>query len=93
MALVKQVLNVALTEAFKQAMIEFITITKTSNAADVSNIAIAAAAAKFAALASTAIDGYIRTATIVIPPGQAVTTVPLVGTGSTVSPSLPAAIS
>ena len=92
MALVKNVLNVALTEAFREAMKEFIDITKKSNAKDVSEVAIAAAAATFALTASAAIDTYIRTATIIIPPGQVVQTVPVTGTGSTLSPSLPGII-
>jgi hypothetical protein len=92
MALVKNVLDKALEEAFKAAMQEFINITRTSNATDVSNIAISAASTKFSAIASTAIDAYIKSATIIVPPGQVVVTVPATGTGSTSSPSLPAAI-
>jgi len=92
MALVPDTLNVALAKAFKEAMKEFIDITKKSNAKDVSEIAIAAASVKFALTASAAIDTYIRTATIIIPLGQGVQTVPLTGTGSTITPSLPAII-
>jgi hypothetical protein len=90
MALVKTVLDEALQEAFKQAMTEFINVTKNSNAKDVSDAAIAAASSKFATVASTAIDAYIKSATIIIPPGQAVLVPP--SAGSTTSPSLPAII-
>lgn len=43
---------------------------------------------------ATAIDTYIRSATIVIPPGQSVTTAgsPTAQTGTTTSPSAPATI-
>ena len=86
MPLVKQTLDVALQEAFRQAMTEFINVTKNSDGKDVSNTAIVAASDKFATLASTAIDAYIRSAVIIVPPGQAT------NTGSTISPSLPAII-
>ena len=43
MALVKDTLDVALQEAFKQAMLEFIRVTKNSEGKDVSNTAIVAA--------------------------------------------------
>lgn len=41
---------------------------------------------------ANAIDIYIKSATIIIPPGQAVTAPPPAGVGSTVSPSPPATI-
>jgi hypothetical protein len=42
---------------------------------------------------SNEIDSYIKSATIVIPPGQAVTAPPPAGTGATIAPSPPAQIS
>jgi hypothetical protein len=46
---------------------------------------------QFAKDLSTAIDRYIRTATIIVPPGQAISN--SAGPGATVSPSPPAIIS
>jgi hypothetical protein len=80
MPLVKNTLDLALQEAFKQAMLEFIRVTRTSDAKDVSTAAINAASDKFAGLASTAIDSYIKSATITIPP------TPVAGTSTSVSP-------
>jgi hypothetical protein len=67
MPLIKKTLDIALEEAFRQAMLEFIRVTKNSGGKDVSDLAIAAASDKFAGLASTAIDTYVRTATIIVP--------------------------
>ncbi|CAB4175573.1 hypothetical protein UFOVP972_257 [uncultured Caudovirales phage] len=92
MALVKTVLDKALADAFKAAMLEFITVARTSSEQDVSNAAISAASTKFSSLAATAIDSYIKSATVIIPAGQVVATVPATGAGSTSSPSLPATI-
>ena len=94
MALVKNTLDSALKEAFRQAMLEFINVTKTSDAKDVSTAAISAAASKFAGLASTAIDAYIKSATITVPPGQLVVTAgsPAAQAGSTTTTSSPAII-
>lgn len=81
MPLVKTTLDSALQEAFKQAMLEFIRVTRTSEAKDVSTAAISAASEKFASLASTAIDSYIKSATITVPATQVVS-----GTTTVVSP-------
>jgi hypothetical protein len=86
MPLVKNTLDAALQEAFKQAMLEFIRVTRTSEGKDVSNSAVAAASDRFASLASTAIDTYIKSATIIVPP-----TVVANGTATVTSP--PAIIS
>jgi hypothetical protein len=44
---------------------------------------------------ATAIDSYIKTATVIVPPGQAVTTAgtAVAQSGATIAPSAPAAIS
>jgi len=49
----------------------------------------AAAAAAFGATAGAAIDTYIRSQTLIVPPGQLVVAPPPAGTGSTTSPSPP----
>jgi hypothetical protein len=67
MPLIKKTLETSLEEAFKQAMLEFLRVSKTSQGSDVSDTAIRAASEKFASLSSTAIDTYIRAATIVVP--------------------------
>lgn len=96
MPLVQPVLNAALAAAFNAAMQEFIAISaQTGNAGvDKSQIAITAASATFARLAAPAIDTYIRSATITIPPGQVVATAgtPAAQTGATTAPSPPAII-
>jgi len=48
-----------------------------------------AAAAAFGATAGAAIDAYIRSQTLIVPPGQLVVAPPPAGTGSTTSASLP----
>jgi hypothetical protein len=80
MSLVKDTLELALKQAFKDGLDVLAAYpgldAKLNESAD-----------KFAKQASTAIDAYIKTATIITPPGQAV-----IG-GVTSSPSLPAVIS
>jgi hypothetical protein len=98
MALVPILLNVALEEAFDKAMFVFAeTIANNPERTNVADIARRAAAKTFAAVATPAIDLYIRSATITIPPGQTVnslttTPVPIPSVGSTITPSLPALI-
>lgn len=95
MPLIKNTLEPVLEQAFEKAMQVFSDTVKSSPAGtDVSEKARKAAAKAFAAIASTAIDSYIRTATIIIPPGQIVATVgsPAAQAGSTTTPSPPAII-
>ena len=95
MALVPILLNVALEEAFDKAMFVFAeTIANNPQGTNVADIARKAAAKTFALYATPAIDLYIRSATITIPPGQAVLTAfsPTPLPGSTTTPSLPALI-
>lgn len=93
MPLVQPTLNLALEQAFDKAMFVFAeTIANSPQGTDVANDARKAAAKVFADIATPAIDLYIKSATITIPPGQAVTAPPPTGVGSTVSPSLPAII-
>jgi len=49
----------------------------------------AAAAAAFGATAGAAIDAYIRSQTLIVPPGQLVVAPPPAGTGATTAPSPP----
>lgn len=98
MPLVPITLNVALEEAFDKAMLVFAeTIANNPQGTNVADIARKAAAQTFAGLATPAIDAYIRSATIIIPPGQTVSSLttsapPIPSTGSTTTPSLPARI-
>lgn len=92
MPLVKPTLETQLAKAFNDALAVF--MDKMSSSGSVpSAIASArsAAASKFGSEASTAIDAYIKSATIIVPPGQAL----LAGTypGVTNAPSPPATIS
>jgi len=48
-----------------------------------------AAAAAFGATAGAAIDAYIRSQTLIVPPGQLVVAPPPAGTGSTTTASVP----
>lgn len=94
MALVPDILNVALKEAFEKAMFVFAeTIANSPQGTDVSNQARKTAAETFAAIATPAIDSYIKSQTIIIPPGQSVATAgsAVAQSGTTVSPS-PSAI-
>ncbi len=49
----------------------------------------AAGGAAFAAIAGPAIDAYIRSQTLIVPPGQLVVAPPPAGAGATTSPSPP----
>lgn len=96
MPLIQTTLNIALEEAFDKALFVFAqTIAKSPQGTNVADNARKSAAKTFAALATPAIDVYIKSATIIVPPGQAVTTAgsPAAQAGSTVSPSAPAIIS
>ena len=96
MALIPNTLETVLAEAFDKGMLVFAeTIKNSPPGTDVSDDARRLAAKTFAAIASTAIDAYIRSATIIVPPGQVVTAASPAGpvAGSTTSPSAPAIIS
>ena len=91
MPLVPLTLNSALEEAFDKAMYVFAeTIKNSPQGTDVGDNARKAAAKTFASLATPAIDAYIKSATITVPPGQVVATP--AGPGATSSPSFPAII-
>jgi len=108
MPLVKPVLDAAikttLNAAFAAAMTDFVAVVKTSpktgndNEALSLTAAIASASIVFSNIAgpgiSTAVDAYIRTQTIITPPGQTVATAgsPAAQAGATTSPSPPALI-
>ena len=92
MALIPNTLNLALEEAFNKAMLVFAeTIANSPPGTNVADQARNLAAKTFAGIATPAIDSYIRSQTIVIPPGQPVATSG--GPGTTSAPSLPATIS
>jgi hypothetical protein len=96
MPLIKNTLEPVLEEAFSKAMEVFIESVKASPAGtDVSENARNAAAKVFAQIATDAIDSYIKSATIIVQPGQIVTAASAAGpvTGATTSPSSPATIS
>ena len=84
MALVKNVLEDALKKAFKDSLDSIAGYSAL-------NAKLEEASSIFSKQASEAIDAYIKSATIVVPPGQAV----VAGTsaGSTTAPSAPANIS
>jgi len=99
MALVPLTLQEALTAAYAAALTDFIAVIKSNplgTDAGAANLtaAVASSSAVFGGLAGTAIDTYIRTQTITIPPGQVVTTAgtALAQTGATTTPSSPAII-
>lgn len=95
MPLVPPTLNLALEEAFDKAMFVFAeTIANSQPGTDVADEARQAAAKVFANIATPAIDLYIKSATITVPPGQLVVTAgsPTNQTGSTTTPSAPAII-
>jgi hypothetical protein len=93
MPLVQPTLNLALEQAFDKAMFVFAeTIADSPQGTDVADDARKAAAKVFADIATPAIDLYIKSATITIPPGQLVVAPPPAGAGSTTTPSLPAII-
>lgn len=94
MPLVKPTLEKALEAAFSQAMYEFINSVRNNQGEDVSATAIANASSKFSKLAATAVDAYIKSATVIVPPGQVVSSVSAAGpvAGATTLPSPPAII-
>jgi hypothetical protein len=94
MPLIPPILNAALTSAFSAAMYDFITVSaqpNTNKGVDKSALAISTASATFASIAGPAIDAYIRSQTLIVPPGQLVATAgsPAAQTGATTAPSLP----
>lgn len=95
MPLVPNILNTALEQAFDKAMYVFAeTIANSPQGTNVADKARKAAAKTFASLATPAIDAYIKSATITIPPGQAVSSASAAGPvlGATTVPSPPAII-
>jgi hypothetical protein len=95
MPLIQPTLNFALEQAFDKAMFVFAeTIANNPQGTNVADKARKAAAKTFATVATPAIDAYIKSATITIPPGQAVATsgTPAAQAGATVAPSPPAII-
>jgi hypothetical protein len=97
MPLVPPILNTALTSAFSAAMYDFINISAqpgTNDGVDKSALAISTASATFSGIAGPAIDAYIRSQTIIVPPGQVVATAgsPAAQVGATTAPSPPAII-
>ena len=107
MPLVKPVLDQAikttLNTAFAAAMADFIAVIKTSPLGDPAGAANLTAAVTSSSLIfsniagpgiSTAVDAYIRSQTITLPPGQAVATAgsPAAQVGATTAPSPPAII-
>ena len=102
MPLVPQTLNTALDDAFNKAMLMYTTVIESAikdpskvNPEEISKTAREKAAKTFADIATPAIDSYIKTATIIVPPGQVIAgsgggPAPVVG--STTSPSQPASI-
>jgi|TARA_R110000796_G_scaffold193731_1_gene310179 hypothetical protein len=97
MPLIPPILNTALTSAFSAAMYDFITVSAqpgTNDGVDKSALAISTASATFASIAGPAIDAYIRSQLIILPPGQAVATAgsPSAQVGATTAPSPPAII-
>ena len=89
MPLVPNTLNVALEQAFDKAMFVFAeTIANSPAGTDVADKAREAAAKTFAAIATPAIDTYIKSATVTVPPGQIVVAASAAGpvTGSTTTP-------
>lgn len=94
MSLIQPTLNTALEDAFDKAMLAFEeTIANSIEGTDVGDKARKAAAKTFANLATPAIDEYIKSATIIVPPGQGVSAPPPSGSGATITPSPPAIIS
>ena len=99
MALVPPTLQQALGAAYAAALTDFIAVIKTSPLGDPAGAAnltaaIASSSAVFGNLAGTAVDAYIRTQTITVPPGQTVTTAgsAVAQVGATTTPSAPAII-
>lgn len=96
MPLVKPTLESQLIAAFNAALKVFMDQMKSSGSSESAvNSARTNAANKFGKDAATAIDAYIKSATIIVPPGQVVATAgsPAAQTGATTAPSPPATIS
>lgn len=96
MPLVKATLKTQLSQAFDSALKIFMDQMQAAGSSQTSvNAARAAAALKFGTDVSNAVDAYIKSATIIVPPGQVVATAgtPAAQTGSTTTPSSPATIS
>jgi hypothetical protein len=94
--------------AFKKAMEKFreesAKAVGTNGSTDVFSTAVEAASTVFSnemkklaedlsTTISNEVDTYIKSATIIVPPGQAVTAPPPAGAGATIAPSPPATIS
>ena len=100
MPLFPPTLESALTAAYAAAMTDFVTVIKagpkTGNESEALNLtaAIASSSIVFSKLATPAIDLYIRSQTIITPPGQVVATAGSAAaqTGATTAPSPPAII-
>jgi hypothetical protein len=94
MPLIKPTLQSQLNKAFTDAMKKFLDVAKEGGTDDVSQSAISQAAQVFSDTAASAIDSYIKSATIIVQPGQIVTGVSPAGpiTGATTTPSAPATI-
>ena len=94
MPLVQPTLMSALTDAFKAAMDDFISNSKSTENKESAESAISKASRTFGEKASTAIDTFVKSATIIVPPGQLVATAgsPAAQTGATTAPSPPAQI-
>lgn len=95
MALVTTTLNTALASAFEEGMLVYQTTIAASPGINVADAARVAAAIAFSSIAAPAIDLYIKSATIIVPPGQLITGAgggPVPITGATTVPSSPAII-
>lgn len=95
MPLVTTTLNTALASAFEQGMLVYQTTIAASPGIDVGAAARVAAAAAFSNIATPAIDLYIKSATIIVPPGQVIVGAgggPAPVSGATSAPSPPAII-
>lgn len=102
MPLVLETLKESLYDAFNKAMMKYVSEIESAikdptkvKPDEVSKIAREAAAKTFSDIAAPTIDSYIKSATIIVPPGQAIAgsgggPAPVVG--STSSPSQPASI-
>jgi hypothetical protein len=93
MPLVKPVLQAQLDKAFADALKRMFQIAQDGGTSATQAQAITAAAAIFGNEASTAIDAYIKSATVIVPPGQVVVAGAPPGPGATTAPSPPAIIS
>lgn len=94
MPLIRPTLQMALMEAFRAAMEDFIDNSKSTENKESANTAISRASQTFGNKAASAIDDFVKSATIIVPPGQLVATAgtPVAQTGATTAPSPPANI-